>query len=139
MRLFKYGFANLVNFDRHVGVVFSDGTVVVHASAQEARWGNTFQIWAKGEDAVKEYFAGSPGEFTWDHVDDANQFQLRRLRDVTGVSGEGVVAEGVQFPDGTAVVRWIVGPENSTVLWDSVTAAMVVHGHDGNTVLEWLN
>jgi hypothetical protein len=68
------------------------------------------------------------------------RFRLVRYRDVTGVSGAGVVAEGVQFTDGTAVVRWCV-PDlpNSTVTWNNVTEAMVVHGHDGATVLEWVD
>lgn len=34
------------------------------------------------------------------------RFVLVRHRDVTGVSGTGVVAYGVEFPDGAAAVRW---------------------------------
>lgn len=67
------------------------------------------------------------------------RFRLRRLKDVTGVSGDGIVAEGVQFSDGRVAMRWIVGGARSTVVWDSVTSAIVVHGHDGNTVLEWVD
>jgi len=68
------------------------------------------------------------------------RFRLVRYRDVTGVSGAGVVAEGVQFTDGTTVVRWCV-PDlpKSTVTWDNVTEAVSIHGHDGETVLEWVD
>lgn len=63
-------------------------------------------------------------------------FQLHRDIDVSGVSGIGVVADGVRFPDGTAVLRWR-SEFASTVVWPSVEAAMVVHGHDGKTRLVW--
>lgn len=68
------------------------------------------------------------------------RFRLRRMRDVSGVSGEGVVVEGVQFSDGRVALRWLVpGVPSSTVVWDNVTDAVAVHGHDGNTVLEWVD
>lgn len=67
------------------------------------------------------------------------RFKLRRLHDVTGVSGEGIVAEGVQFRDKRVAMRWCVGAARSTVLWDSISEAVQVHGHDGNTVLEWVD
>jgi hypothetical protein len=59
-------------------------------------------------------------------------FRLQRTQDVTGVSGPGHVADGVQFADGTVVMRWL-GAYASTVVWDSLEAAMHVHGHDGTT------
>ena len=64
-------------------------------------------------------------------------FALYRERDVTGVSGEGTVAHGVQFADGTVVLRWL-GVNPSTVVWGSLEAAMSVHGHDGKTRVVWL-
>lgn len=33
-------------------------------------------------------------------------FELVRNNDVTGISGVGVVAEGVIFSDGTVALRW---------------------------------
>ncbi|HMH92571.1 MAG TPA: hypothetical protein VK586_15985 [Streptosporangiaceae bacterium] len=59
-------------------------------------------------------------------------FALHRGEDVTGVSGEGVVAHGVQFADGQVVLRWL-GEYASTVIWPDLDAAMHVHGHDGRT------
>jgi hypothetical protein len=64
-------------------------------------------------------------------------FGLYRHQDVTGVSGSGTVAYGVQFADGTVVIRW-QGETPSTVIWESLEAAMRVHGHDGRTQVVWL-
>lgn len=63
-------------------------------------------------------------------------FEFQRDRDLTGVSGTGVVADGVVFDDGVAVVRWR-GDRRSTVVWSSVEEAIAVHGHDGATRLVW--
>lgn len=59
-------------------------------------------------------------------------FRLQRHQDVTDVSGAGHVADGVEFADGTVVVRWL-GDYASTVVWDSLDDAMQVHGHGGAT------
>ena len=64
-------------------------------------------------------------------------FALYRHQDVTGVSGTGSVAHGVQFADGQVVIRWL-GASPSTVVWASLDDAMKVHGHDGKTHLVWL-
>jgi hypothetical protein len=64
-------------------------------------------------------------------------FQLIRLVDHSGVSGTGVVAEGVQFTTGRAALHW-VSNEPSTTAWDSVEAMLRVHGHGGDTVLRWV-
>jgi hypothetical protein len=63
-------------------------------------------------------------------------FALVRDHDVTGVSGTGSVADGVQWPDGTVSVRW-VGPHPSTVFWNSLDDALAVHGHGGHTRIVW--
>jgi hypothetical protein len=65
-------------------------------------------------------------------------FILHRNEDVSGVSGIGVVAEGVQFTDGKVALRWITGEHRSTVLWDSVESVEKIHGHDGRTMVIWL-
>ncbi|MGW6292447.1 hypothetical protein [Streptomyces sp. NPDC055058] len=63
-------------------------------------------------------------------------FVLRRDQDVTGVSGPGDVADGVQWPDGTVALRWRERP--STSLWDNLELMLSVHGHDGATRVVWL-
>jgi hypothetical protein len=62
-------------------------------------------------------------------------FVLRREQDITGVSGTGDVADGVQWQDGTVVLRWRDLP--STSVWDSLDLALRVHGHDGATRVVW--
>lgn len=66
------------------------------------------------------------------------RFYLYRQVDDTGVSGTGMVALGVQFPDGAVAIRWL-GDNPSTVLWGHLEGAMAVHGHDGHTVPIWLD
>lgn len=59
-------------------------------------------------------------------------FVMYRFVDVTGVSGEDVVAEGVEWTDGSVTIRWF-GDHPSTVNWNSIDDAVFVHGHDGKT------
>lgn len=66
------------------------------------------------------------------------RFQLHRHADVSGVSGNGLVAEGVQHSDGTVVIRWH-GEHASTVIWQKIEDAILVHGHDGNTEFRFLD
>lgn len=75
-------------------------------------------------------------------------FELIRGHDVTGISGTGVVAEGVQFGDGTVVLRWLdhsvteanrtLGVRPTTVLHDSIGSVLALHGHGGATELVWI-
>jgi len=60
-------------------------------------------------------------------------FLLVRDEDETGVSGEGVVAAGMEFPDGHVVMRWLVGDHRSSVCWESMHAVEKIHGHNGKT------
>ena len=65
-----------------------------------------------------------------------DMFHLRRDIDETGVSGTGIVAEGVRFSDGTVAIRWR-GRHASTVVWAHIDDAIAVHGHDGKTQVVW--
>jgi hypothetical protein len=69
----------------------------------------------------------------------ARRFVLDRSEDVTGVSGVGTVAEGVQFSDGKVALRWIVGEHRSSVLWDSIESVEQIHGHNGATTVKWVD
>ncbi len=60
-------------------------------------------------------------------------FVLQRNEDPTGVSGTGIVAEGIRFSDGTVALRWVVGEHRSTVIWPNMAAVVAIHGHDGRT------
>lgn len=59
-------------------------------------------------------------------------FIVFRSADPTGVSGVGVVAEGIEFHDGTVAMRWR-GMHRSTVVWKNLGEAVAIHGHDGRT------
>lgn len=62
-------------------------------------------------------------------------FLMVRDEDVTGISGTGVVAEGVEFLDGTVVIRWQTHGDlnHSTVVWAGLDEAVQIHGHGGKT------
>jgi hypothetical protein len=53
-------------------------------------------------------------------------FTLERGNDESGVSGTGIVLEGVEFSDGKVVVRWL-GEHCSTVVWDSFEEFWHIH------------
>ncbi|MFC4498585.1 MULTISPECIES: hypothetical protein [Streptomyces] len=62
------------------------------------------------------------------------RFHLDRHEDITGISGEGTVASGVIFPDGTVAMRWNTGTK-STAIYDSIDDVVAIHGHNGATVV----
>ena len=65
-------------------------------------------------------------------------FILQRHEDVSGVSGTGVVAWGVEFPDGVVALRWNSDWPTSVVFHDKgIEAVQAVHGHDGRTEIVW--
>lgn len=65
-------------------------------------------------------------------------FQLDRKEDVSGVSGTGIVAEGVQFSNGKVVISWL--SENTSIaVYDSLEMAMNVHCHGGKTMVVWVH
>jgi hypothetical protein len=66
-------------------------------------------------------------------------FHLVRYRDVTGVSGTGVVAEGVEWSDGTVALRWSSKYPTTTVWQDGIEALIAVHGHGGASTIHWLD
>jgi hypothetical protein len=63
-------------------------------------------------------------------------FELWRHKDETGISGTGIVAEGVQFGDGSCVLRWTAAVR-STVFYDSLADVEKIHGHVGKTEVVW--
>lgn len=64
-------------------------------------------------------------------------FQLVRREDVSGVSGTGVVAEGVQFHDGQCVMSWF-GQHHTLEVSPSIESLEAIHGHGGKTVVRWV-
>ena len=63
-------------------------------------------------------------------------FRLIRREDVSGISGVGVVAEGVEFTDGTIAMKWLT---HLSILEHApnIHTIEAVHGHGGKTYVEW--
>lgn len=59
-------------------------------------------------------------------------FKLDRHEDLSGNSGTGIVAEGVEFSDGTVALRWLTDTATST-FYNSIDDVMKLHQHDGAT------
>ena len=66
------------------------------------------------------------------------RFYLDRLIDESGVSGTGMVAEGVEFTDGVVVLRWLTAGK-STCVYDSLDVVESIHGHNGATLIRWVD
>lgn len=73
------------------------------------------------------------------------RFLLVRSEDISGVSGTGVVAEGVEFHDGQCVLSWLgrfhtieVVPTIEAVV-PPIEAIETIHGHEGRTRIQWLD
>lgn len=66
-------------------------------------------------------------------------FHLVRHDDISGLSGTGIVAEGIEFRDGTVALRWCGKDPTSVVFHDhGVTSVQRIHGHDGKTEVVFL-
>lgn len=63
-------------------------------------------------------------------------FELHRIEDATGISGTGIIAQGVQFDDRTCALRWLT-EHRSTALYDSIEVLEKIHGHEGKTKTVW--
>lgn len=66
------------------------------------------------------------------------RFVLNRLEDATGISGTGIIADGVRFRDGKCVLKWR-GYQSSITIFESLHDLEVIHGHGGKTVVEWID
>jgi hypothetical protein len=65
------------------------------------------------------------------------RFHLQRDRDVSGVSGTGLVAHGRVLPGGAVVLEWL--GEWPTIVFHSrgIESVEAIHGHDGATRIVW--
>lgn len=64
------------------------------------------------------------------------KFVLHRKLDVSGVSGTGIVAEGVVFHDGQVAMSWFGRFHTISIAPDIDTIAQI-HGHEGATEVVW--
>jgi len=82
-----------------------------------------------------------------DHL--PRRFELVRIEDYSGVSGTGVVATGVEYPDGAVHLQWrnegnddLNTDSNGCAFKpapDGVEATVEVHGHEGRTEIRWVD
>ena len=62
------------------------------------------------------------------------EFYLLRKKDVSGVSGTGIVARGIILPSHRAVIEWCTEHETMGV-YDNVEQVRAIHGHGNATEL----
>jgi len=60
------------------------------------------------------------------------RFHFLRLKDASGVSGVGIVAEGILFSNGKVALEWL-SSHASTAIYDSIADVELIHGHEGMT------
>lgn len=63
-------------------------------------------------------------------------FYLRRMDDESGISGIGVVAEGVEFTNGQCVMHWLT-MFSSIAVYPTMKELLNIHGHGGKTIVEY--
>lgn len=66
------------------------------------------------------------------------RFHLVRDQDVTGVSGTGIVAQGVRFETGWVALTWLT-EITSMAFYPSIGNVEHIHGHNGTTRIVWLD
>jgi len=66
------------------------------------------------------------------------RFQLNRLEDASGVSGVGLVAEGVEFSSGMVALTWLT-PFSCVAIYANMTAMEHIHGHQGKTKIKYID
>lgn len=86
-------------------------------------WGNDQRI-----NSIKQYLVDD-----WDSATPPGRvFDLIRMHDGTGVSGDGRVAEGVEFENGKVAMCWL-SATSSVCVYDSIDHVRAIHGHGGST------
>ncbi len=57
-------------------------------------------------------------------------FTMERAFDASGVSGTGIVLEGVQFSTGVVVIHWLTPPPRGSIsMFDSLDQFLSIHVH----------
>ncbi|MGN6564756.1 MAG: hypothetical protein ACTHMU_19015 [Thermomicrobiales bacterium] len=66
------------------------------------------------------------------------RFQLFRHQDVSGVSGTGIVADGVEFPNGWVALVWRDNLCSMNFIF-CMSDVERIHGHGGKTEIIWID
>jgi hypothetical protein len=66
------------------------------------------------------------------------RFYLNRIKDLSGNSGTGRVAEGCEFSNHVAVVCWQT-ERYSTTVYQDISDVAKLHGHEGATEVVYID
>lgn len=66
------------------------------------------------------------------------RFVLVRDQDVSGTSGTGTVAEGVELSNGQVVLHWLTQLD-SIAIYANTKVLETLHGHGGKTTILWID
>lgn len=70
------------------------------------------------------------------------RFVLERHEDISGVSGTGIIGEGVKSEvknHPMPVVFFWLGDKPTTGLYPNMETLVAIHGHNGSTVVHWID
>jgi len=133
MRSAKYGADTIVC--QAEGAVLATGRVVLTWVVENQSHGSFSDL-----DGIKTIYGYDPVTRFVFAEDDPNwqpkTFYLQRDRDVTGNSGTGIVAEGVEFSNRWCILNWLVKPY-SEFWYPTVQHIDNIHSHGGLTQIIW--
>lgn len=66
------------------------------------------------------------------------RFVLERTEDVSGMSGTGLVAEGIEFSNGQVAMTWL-SSHTSITFHHNIKEVETIHGHCGRTTVVWID
>lgn len=66
------------------------------------------------------------------------RFELWRAVDISGISGTGMIAHGVEFNNGQCVMQWQTDVR-SICVYENADQLIKIHGHNGATLLQWID
>ena len=66
------------------------------------------------------------------------RFKVKRDEDESGVSGTGIVAEGVEFDDGMVAMKWL-SHKSTVTFFANIKHLKDLHGHGGKTKVVWID
>jgi len=67
------------------------------------------------------------------------EYYLQRNEDFSGVSGTGIVAQGVVMPSGKCIHEWSESYVTSHNIYPNINAVQHIHGHEGRTIVKFVN
>jgi hypothetical protein len=66
------------------------------------------------------------------------RFYLNRKKDISGVSGTGIIAYGAILPSKRVVMEWVT-KHKSIAIYDSIEEIQLLHAHKGKTELIYID